>query len=144
VLVCDTSGLLAYFDASDAWNTPVNAVIDTDPGPFVVSPYVIAELDYLVATRRGVGPELAVLTELSGGAWELPPIESGDLEEICQLVDRYRDQDIGVADASLVVLAQRYRTERLLTLDHRHFGFVRTATGKPFTLLPESPRVRPR
>jgi uncharacterized protein len=144
VLVCDTSGLLAYFDVSDAWSTPVSAVIDQDPGPFVVSPYVIAELDYLVATRRGVGPELVVLTELSGGAWELPTIEAGDLLEICRLVDRYQDQNIGVADASLVVLAQRYRTDRLLTLDHRHFGVVRTAAGQPFTLLPEIPRVRPR
>ena len=136
MLVCDTSGLLAYFDASDSWNRPVSAVIDADPGPFVVSPYVVAELDHLVATRRGVGPELAVLTELSGGAWELPPIEAGDLVEICRLVDRYQDQDIGVADASLVVLAQRYRTERLLTLDHRHFRVVRTAAGKPLTLVP--------
>jgi predicted nucleic acid-binding protein len=139
VLVCDTSGLLAYFDASDTWSTRVTAVIDADPGPFVVSPYVIAELDYLVATRRGVGPELSVLTQLSGGAWELPPIEAGDLEQICRLVDRYQDQNIGVADASLVVLAQRYQTDRLLTLDHRHFGVVRTTAGKPFTLLPENP-----
>jgi len=139
VLICDTSGLLAYFDASDAWSVPVSAVIDADPGPFVVSPYVVAEFDYLVATRRGVGPELAVLTELSGGAWELPSIESGDLEEICRLVDRYQDQNIGVAGASLVVLAQRYRTDRLLTLDRRHFRVVRTAAGNPFTLLPENP-----
>ncbi len=80
---------------------------------------------------------MSVLTELSGGAWELPPIEAGDLEEICRLIDGYQDQNIGVADASLVVLAQRYQTERLLTLDHRHFGVVRTAAGKAFTVLPE-------
>jgi predicted nucleic acid-binding protein len=36
----------------------------------------------------------------------------------------------------LVVLAQRYRTDRLLTLDHRHFRVLRTQAGKPFTLLP--------
>jgi uncharacterized protein len=138
VLVCDTSGLLAYFDTSDAWSTRVTAVIEADPGPFVVSPYVIAELDYLIATRRGLGPELSVLTELSGGAWELPPVAADDLEEICRLIDRYQDQNIGVADASLVVLAQRYKTDRLLTLDRRHFGVIRTATGKTLTLLPEN------
>ncbi len=139
MLVCHTSGLLAYFDASDAWNTRVSAVIDADPGPFVVSPYVVAELDYLVATRRGVGPELAVLTELSRGAWELAAIEADDFAEICRLVDRYQDQNIGVADASLVVLARRYRTDRLLTLDRRRFGVMRTAVGDPFTLLPGGP-----
>jgi uncharacterized protein len=35
-----------------------------------------------------------------------------------------------------VILAQRYRTDRLLTLDHRHFRVLRTRTGQPFTLLP--------
>jgi predicted nucleic acid-binding protein len=139
LLICDTSGLLAYFDASDANCARVTAVINEDPGPFVVSPYVIAELDYLLATRRGVHAELAVLVELSGGAWELPSIEADDLRQICNLVDRYQDQDIGVADASLVILAQRYRTDRLLTLDHRHFHVIRTAQGKAFRLLPESP-----
>jgi uncharacterized protein len=52
------------------------------------------------------------------------------------IVERYADQDIGLADASLVILAARYRTERLLTLDHRHFRVIRTASGKPFTLVP--------
>jgi ubiquinone/menaquinone biosynthesis C-methylase UbiE len=42
VLVCDTSGLLAYFDASDAHCTQVTAVVEAEPGPFVVCPYVVA------------------------------------------------------------------------------------------------------
>ena len=119
MIICDTSGLLAYFDTSDTHCARVSAVIDADPGPFVVSPFVIAELDHLLATRRGVNAGLTVLTELSGGAWELPPIDAGDLQEIRNVVDRYQDQNIGVADASLVLLAHRYRTDRLLSLSHR-------------------------
>lgn len=76
------------------------------------------------------------MTELSGGAWELPCMEADDLRKACALIERYQDQDIGVADASLVVLARRYKTERLLTLDHRHFRVVRAHSGRPFTLLP--------
>ena len=136
MLVCDTSGLIAYFDASDASHQDVNAVIDADEGPFIVSPYVIAEVDYLLATRRGVAQELAALRELAGGAWELAPFGSGDLRRAADVVDSYSDQNIGVADASLVVLASRHRTDRLLTLDRRHFRVVRTTSGKPFTLLP--------
>ncbi len=139
MLVCDTSGLLAFFDAGDAHCAPVSAVIESDPGPFVVSPYVIAELDYLLATRRGASAELAALTELFGGAWEVPCLEPADLRDICTVIERYQDQDIGVADASVVILARRYRTDRLLTLDRQHFGVVRTAAGKPFTLLPAAP-----
>ncbi|MGH9091771.1 MAG: PIN domain-containing protein [Acidimicrobiales bacterium] len=138
MLVCDTSGLLAYFDASDRHCAQVSAVVDVDPGPFVVSPYVVAELDYLLATRRGVEAELTVLAELTGGAWELARIDTADLREICEVVGRYRDQDIGVADASLVVLAHRYRTDRLLTLDYRHFRVIRTRGGAAFTVLPDA------
>jgi predicted nucleic acid-binding protein len=137
VLICDTSGLLAFFDASDVHNEAVTSVIDGDPGLFIVSPYVIAELDYLLATRRGVQEELAALSELAGGSWELAAIDAPELREAHYIIDQYRDQEIGVADASLVVLAKRYRTDRLLTLDRRHFEVVRTASGKRFTLLPE-------
>lgn len=136
MLVCDTSALIAYFDASDASHQDVNAAIEADEGPFIVSPYVVAEVDYLLATRRGVAEELAAIRELSGGAWELASLGSGDLRRAADVVDRYADQNIGIADASLVVLAARHRTDRLLTLDRRHFRVVRTTSGKPFALLP--------
>ena len=136
MLICDTSGLLAYFDASDRYNAPVVAAIDADPGPFVVSPYILAELDYLLATRRGVAAELAALDELSAGAWDLATLDISDLAQARALIARYRGQAIGLADASLVVLATRYRTNRLLTLDRRHFAVVPTLTGGPFDLVP--------
>jgi len=101
-----------------------------------VSPYVVAELDHLVATRSGVDAELAVLAELSGGAYELASFAAGDLDRARRVISRYRDQDIGVADASLVVLAERWSTRDILTLDHRHFGVVRPLTGGRFRLLP--------
>jgi len=136
VLVCDTSGLIAYFDASDAHHEAVTTVIEADPGPFIVSPYVLAELDYLLATRRGVNAQLAVLRELTGGAWTLPCCEIDDVREAGDCVERYRDQDIGIADASIMVLAGRLKTDRILTLDHRHFRVLRTVTGNSFALLP--------
>ena len=136
MLLCDTSGLIAYFDASDGYHADVSAAIDEEPGPFAVSPYVLAEVGYLLATRRGVREELLAVRELSGGAWELPAFDSGDVRQAADIVERYADQNIGLADASLVILAARYRTDRLLTLDHRHFRVIRTASGKPFTLVP--------
>jgi uncharacterized protein len=51
-----------------------NACRYCDDGLLVVSPYVMAELDYLVAKRIGVDAELAILSELSSGAWELAAV----------------------------------------------------------------------
>ena len=47
-----------------------------------------------------------------------------------------RHPDIGLIDASLVALADRSRTDRIATFDHRHFRTLTTPAGKPFVLLP--------
>jgi len=49
---------------------------------------------------------------------------------------RYRDLELGLADASLVVLAERFQTRRLLTFDERDFRSVSPLQGGSFTLLP--------
>lgn len=135
-LIVDTSALLAYFDASEPDHAAVGKALEASTGLLIVSPYVLAELDYLVATRHGVDAELAVLDELAGGAWELASFDVDDLKRARSIVAKYGDQDIGAADASNVVLAERYRTHTILTLDHRHFEVLRPITGGRFTVLP--------
>lgn len=134
-MIVDTSGLLAFFNRKEPLHHEVVAAVD-EAQDLVVSPYVVAEVDYLVATRHGVGAELEILDELSGGAWMLADFEKGDIREARAVVARYRDQDIGLADASLVVLAHRFRTRKVLTLDRRHFDVIRPLDGGRFTLLP--------
>ncbi len=136
MIVADTSGLLALYNTAEPAHAGVARAVAEEREPLVVSPYVVAELDYLVATRVGPHAALAVLRELSGGAYLLPWLEGDDLVVVADVVERYADLRIGVADASLVVLADRYATTRLLTLDRRHFDAVRTLGGAPFTLLP--------
>ena len=135
-MIVDTSALLAYFDASEPDHGAVAKVLEGADEPLVVSPFVIAELDYLVGTRLGVGVELAVLAELVGGAWDLPAIDAEALRDASMVVERYADQRIGIADASNVVLAARYQTQTIVTLDHRHFDVLRPLTGGRFTVLP--------
>jgi predicted nucleic acid-binding protein len=136
MLIADTSGLLAFFDDTDPHYGDVTDVMDGEVGPVVVSPYVIAELDYLATKRWGVRRELAILGELGAGAWKLACLNGGDLQGCTDLVERYSDQRIGLTDASIVVLAERYKTDRILTLDMRHFSVLRQRDGRPFTVLP--------
>ena len=135
-MIIDTSALLAYFDTDEPDRQVVAAVLDDTDEPLVVSPYVVAELDYLVVSRLGVTAELAVLAELAGGAWDLPAIDAEGLADARAIIERYADQRIGVADASNVVLAARYRTQTIVTLDHRHFDVLRPLAGGRFTVLP--------
>jgi predicted nucleic acid-binding protein len=54
-------------------------------------------------------------------------------------MERYGDFDISLADASLVVLADRYDAQDVLTLDERHFRVLRGRRGRPFRILPADP-----
>jgi predicted nucleic acid-binding protein len=83
-----------------------------------------------------VAAELDVLRALSSEAWTLAPFASADVVRATEVVERYRDLDVGLADASLVVLADRYRTRRIATLDRRHFEVLRPLSGGRFTLVP--------
>ena len=135
-MIVDTSALLAFFDTDEPDHDAVSRIIDAATEPLVVSPYVVAELDYLVGPRLGVAAELAVLTELAGGAWDLAAFGTEDLAEATSVVEHYADQSIGVADASNVVLAARHQTRIIVTLDRRHFEVVRPLDGSRFAILP--------
>lgn len=135
-MIVDTSALLAYFDAQEPQHDAVASAIDAAEQPLVVSPYVIAELDYLVLIRHGPAAERAVLTELAGGAWELALIDRTRLAAATRIVGQYRDVPVGITDASNIVLAQAYQTRDIATLDRRHFTILRFGDGSAPRLLP--------
>jgi predicted nucleic acid-binding protein len=135
-VIVDTSALLAFFDADEPDHAAVAAVLDAATEALVISPYILAELDHLVASRLGVSAELAVLRELAGGAWDLAAFAAADLAQARAVVERYADQSIELADASIVILAARYQTRTVVTLDRRHFGVVRPIDGGSFRILP--------
>ena len=59
-----------------------------------------------------------------------------DLAEAADVVERYADLGIGLADASNAVLANRHDLLDVLTLDERHFRVLRGPRNQPFRLLP--------
>lgn len=142
MLLLDTSGLLAALDAAQARHADCAAVIAGRPGPFLLSPFVLAELDYLLGSRVGAAAQQALLAEVARGAYRLEPFDAGDVDVAQKVVAKYRDHQIGLADASLVVLAARHRVRDLLTLDHRHFSVIRPLSGRAFRIWPEGASQR--
>lgn len=136
MIVCDTSGLVAAYSAADRRRHQIAELLSSDPDSLILSPFVLAELDYLIATRAGVRDELKVLSDVAAGVYTLAEFGSADIAQAAELVERYQEMRIGLADASLVVLAARYRTTRLLTLDEKHFRSIRPLHADAFTLLP--------
>ncbi|WP_308799576.1 PIN domain-containing protein [Agromyces silvae] len=115
----------------------MSEAIDRSNEMLVVSPYILAELDYLVFSRHGSAAEHAVLAQLTSVAWELAEMSLARLESARAIVERYSDQPIGLADASNVVLADAYQTRSKATLDRRRFSLLRVADGRPPVITPD-------
>lgn len=52
-------------------------------------------------------------------------MELPDVSAVRAVMHTYADLNIGLTDAMNVVLADRFGTDRILTLDQRHFRVVR-------------------
>jgi predicted nucleic acid-binding protein len=110
----------------------------------VISPMVLAELDYLISVRAGARKALTAARFIERYAatrrFEVPPV-AAHLSAAITVAEGYADADggkgIGMTDAMNVALAATYGTEVLFTTD-RHFRMVRPLTGhKAFRLLPD-------
>jgi predicted nucleic acid-binding protein len=135
-LIADTSGLLAAMDADDPANERVRRIIESEPGSIYVPDLVLAEVDYLVLQRLGRKAEEVFLADVAEGAWSREPLTDADLAQARKLIEKYREHDIGLTDATIVAAAGRLGINRILTLDLRHFRLFRTQKGRPFRLLP--------
>ena len=136
----DTSGLLAALFPDQRQHRTCAEALAAASHPLLLSPFVLAELDYLVAKLAGPEIALELLREVARGAYRLAAFTAADIEEAAAWIERSRDLDIGLADASIVVLAHRLGARDLLTLDERHFRALPGAAGRPFRLLPADRR----
>lgn len=136
-LILDSSGLLSAINADQRLHQAAREALEQAAGPLILSPFVLAELDYMILTRYGPGAEFALLGEVERGAYRLEPFSVEDIAEAMKLIEHYAGfGDVGLADASNVVLAERYGTRDILTLDERHFRVLRGPGDLPFRLLP--------
>lgn len=135
-LICDASGLLVLPELDDPAREAVVATLAGEEGQLVLPQPVAAEVDYLLGVRFGPLQRRAFLRDLAEGRYVLAPLEQSDLPAVAALDARYADLGLGLADCSIVVLAARLRTRRLLSFDEQHFRAVTPLQGGAFELLP--------
>lgn len=136
MILLDTSGLLSAIDSAQRRHEACAAALAGAKGPLLLSPFVLAELDYLLATRVGEAAQAALLDEVADGAYQLEPFNAEDVRMARDVIERYASLRIGLADASIVVLGARHGAKDVLTLDSRHFGALRQLNGRAFRLVP--------
>lgn len=95
----------------------------SDPGPHLVPMAILAELAYVLEAGGGSRLLDLFLVDLQEGAYSLDCGEA-DLSRIRELMDRYGNLPLGLADAAVIACAERQPDHAVLTLDRRDFDLV--------------------
>ncbi|MEO6350657.1 MAG: PIN domain-containing protein [Candidatus Limnocylindrales bacterium] len=121
MLTLDTSGLFSLLNRRDPDHERAKNALLEAGRPYLVPIAILAEIAYLIEQRM---PKVldTFLADLESGAYSLDCGED-DLPRMRELVTRYADLSLGVADAAVIALAER-SGGLVLTLDLRDFGVV--------------------
>ncbi len=135
-LLLDSAPLVALADPDEPRREQMLEILASESGSLVIPAPTTAEIDYLLGQRFGRAARRAFVTDLAAGRFAVAGLDPDDYTTIAGLESRYDSFDLGLADCALVVLADRYRTNRILSFDERHFRTVTQLGGEPFTILP--------
>lgn len=135
MIVLDTSAVLAFMDSADVHHEAVVSWMADEREELVTTPLAVAEMDYLVLRHGGADAARALRENLADGAWAVEWWPAA-MRRTVEVAEQWSDAAVGLADASLVALAERIRTTSVATLDERQFRLFSTASGQTFRLLP--------
>jgi len=140
MILTDTGFWCALFNSRDKHHLQAARIMkDLDEGLITTWP-VVTETCYLLGKALGVSSQLRFLSALEYEYISVAEISSGHLKRIRQLVEKYADLPMDLADASLVILAEELGHGRILSTDLRDFNSYRWKNHQPFQnlLLPDS------
>jgi len=128
-IVVDTGPLVALFSKRDRDHGRVAGFLAENPCLLVTTWPVATEAWHLLAEPARLGFMRWIV---AGGAAVFDLGVDGGAK-VLELLEKYRDRPMDVADASLVVLAERLEISEILTIDRADFDVYRLARGRRFT-----------
>lgn len=134
-MICDTSGLLSALVADQPHHELCLSALN-EAEILVVPQLTLCEIDYLATSRHGKRASARLLAEFAQPEYEFAELRKEDIGLALDVMKAYEDLNVGLTDASVVILAKRYKTNEILTLDQRHFRAMRGLDGRHFRLLP--------
>ncbi len=132
-VLLDTGVIVALLDRSERLHEACAAGVRELEAPLITCEAVVAESCYLL--RNLAGAAEAVIDNVAAGIFQIPFQLSREAVGVKQVLHKYRDRKMDLADACLIRLADEFGTADILTLD-RDFTVYRWGRNKAFRMLP--------
>jgi predicted nucleic acid-binding protein len=131
-MLADTGFWLALANRRDRHHSACVAALETIDEPLVTTWPVMVETCHLLLARLGVEAELKFVASARDGAFEVFALSEDHLARVHELMEKYRDLPMDLADASLVIAAEELGSGRILSTHERDFHAYRWKQRRPF------------
>jgi predicted nucleic acid-binding protein len=133
-VLVDAGPLVALIDRSDPYHRVCRETLATIRDPLATVWPAFTEAMYLL--RQSAEAQRAVWDLLNVGGVRLLDLDHEDCPRMRELMWKYRDLPMDLADAALVRVAERERLRRVFTIDRRDFEVYRPYRLGRFEILP--------
>ena len=133
MILIDAGPLVALVNSDDRHHDRCRAAARVIQDPLGTVWPVVTEAMYLLGSWRA---QDALWELMESANVDLLALGAGDSARMRELMRKYRDLPMDLADAALVTIAERERISRIFTLDRRDFEIYRPAKLGRFALIP--------
>lgn len=139
MILVDSGPLVALFEEHDYHHEGCHRMLRSLDDKLATTTPVLTEALHLL--RPGSPASFRLTHYIRHGGLTVLPMEDDNLRRCFDLMQRYADTPMDFADASIVAAAEQVGTDKVFTLDHKHFGIYRITRGYrqvPFRIVGDS------
>jgi predicted nucleic acid-binding protein len=134
MILIDAGPMVALISASDRHHAACRAALMKIDEPMATVWPAFTEAMYLLRSSRAA--QRALWEMVIRGAIYFLYIDVEHATHMRNLMEKYHDLPMDLADAALVHVAERQDIRRIFTLDRRDFTVYKTNLGRRFTIVP--------
>jgi uncharacterized protein len=135
MILLDTGPIVAFFDASDNYHHLCIDILKSIDKPLGTTWPVLTESFYLLGFSFQAQDNLWEFI-IRGGV-EVLSLNAQSANRCRELMKKYRDLPMDLADGTLVAIAEQKGIEKIFTLDHKDFSVYRLSNRRKFKILPD-------
>jgi predicted nucleic acid-binding protein len=133
-VLVDAGPLVALLDRADREHEACVATLRALRKPLITVWPAFTEAMYLLG-GSWLGQK-GLWSRLETQALTLASLDQQDAPRMRELMEKYRDLPMDLADAALVRVAERESLTEIFTLDRRHFSVYRPGRRRRFSIVP--------
>lgn len=134
-VLIDTSAVISIIDKSHHLHKKIKELVLVEENLYIIPSTVIVEVCQLLKYKFDSSVEISFLKEIIKTIFLMESVKYQDMSRILEILIKYKDLNIGYVDSSIVAMAERLKTNKILTLDKKHFSVVIPSGFKYFDIL---------